>query len=112
MGRIFYYQWRKIRPDDILEGSVQIKNTRVWETQDRIGIVQYGDSSEESRTWLSQIEDYGKKKYRARNLRNKNFGARNGNYETNAVVKNQGTKQRGPKNSRRLLSVESQRAVF
>ena len=27
-------------------------------------------------------------------LRNKNFGARNGNYEKNAVVKNQGTKQR------------------
>ena len=43
---------------------VQIKNTRVWETQDRIGIVQYGDSSEESWTWLSQIEDNGKKKYR------------------------------------------------
>ena len=28
------------------------------------------------------------------NLRNKNFGARNGNYERNAVVKNQETKQR------------------
>ena len=28
-------------------------------------------------------------------LRNRNFGARNGNYETNAVVKNPGTKQRG-----------------
>ena len=27
-------------------------------------------------------------------IRNKNFGARNENYETNAVVKNQGTKQR------------------
>ena len=28
-------------------------------------------------------------------LRNRNFGARNGNYGRNAVVKNQGTKQRG-----------------
>ena len=28
-------------------------------------------------------------------LRNRNFGARNGNYERNAVVKNQVTKQRG-----------------
>ena len=28
-------------------------------------------------------------------LRNRNFGARNGNYERNAVVKNQGTKPRG-----------------
>ena len=30
-------------------------------------------------------------------IRNKNFGARNGNYERNAVVKNQGAKQRGQK---------------
>ena len=44
---------------------VKIKNTRVWETQDRIGIVQYGDSSEESWNWLSQIQDDGKKKCRA-----------------------------------------------
>ena len=44
---------------------VQIKKTRVWETQYRIGIVLYGDSSEESWTWLSQIEDNGKKKCRA-----------------------------------------------
>ena len=28
-------------------------------------------------------------------IRNKNSGARNGNYEKNAVVKNPGTKQRG-----------------
>ena len=28
-------------------------------------------------------------------LRNRNFGARNGTYERNAVVKNHGTKQRG-----------------
>ena len=27
-------------------------------------------------------------------IRNKNFGSRNGNFEKNAVVKNQGTKQR------------------
>ena len=36
---------------------VQIKNTRVWEIQDRIGIVRPGDSSQEVRTWLSQIEN-------------------------------------------------------
>ena len=55
----------QIPSHDILEGLYKIKNTRVWQAQDRIGIVQYGDSSEESRTWLSQIEDDGKKKYRA-----------------------------------------------
>ena len=42
---------------------VQIKNTRVWKTQDRIGIVWPGDSSKEIRTWLSQIENHGEKKY-------------------------------------------------
>ena len=44
---------------------VQIENPSVWKTQD-IGIVRPGDSSEESRTWLSQIENYGEEKYRAR----------------------------------------------
>ena len=44
---------------------VQTENTRVWETQDRNGLVQCGDSSEESWTWSSQIEDNGEKKYRA-----------------------------------------------
>ena len=29
---------------------VQVKNSRIWETQDRIGIVWFGDSSEESWT--------------------------------------------------------------
>ena len=46
------------------------------------------------------------------NLRIKNFEARNGNYERNAVVKNQGTKQREQRTLGRLLEVESQRAVF
>ena len=45
---------------------VQIKNTRVWETRDRIRIVWPGDSSEEVGTWSSQIENYGEKKYRVR----------------------------------------------
>ena len=45
---------------------VQIKNTRVWETQDHFGIVRLGDPSEASWTWWWQIEDNGKKKYRAR----------------------------------------------
>ena len=76
---------------------VQIKNTRVWETQDRIGIVRPGDSSEESKTWLSQIENYGEKNIE-QEIRNKNFSVRNGNFEKNAVVKNQGKKQRVQRN--------------
>ena len=73
----------KIPSDDIMEGLyklriresiVQMKNTRVWETQDRIGIVQYGDSSEESRTWWSQIEDNGEQKYRAESTNQEFWG--------------------------------------
>ena len=44
----------------------QIKNTRVWQARDRIRIVQYGESSEEGWTWLSQIEDNGRKKVSSR----------------------------------------------
>ena len=73
---------------------VQIKNTRVWEAQDRIGIVQNGDSSEESRTWFYHRLKSMVKRSIEQDLRNKNFGARNGNYERNAAVKNPGTKQR------------------
>ena len=46
---------------------IQIKNARIWEKQDRIGILRSGESSEENRTWLSQIENDGEKKYRERN---------------------------------------------
>ena len=46
------------------------------------------------------------------NLRHKNFEARNGNYERNAVVKNQVTKQRGQRDSRRLLAMDNPRVVF
>ena len=44
-------------------------------------------------------------------LRNRNFEARNGNYETNAVVKNLGTTA-WTKNFRIMLAVESHRAVL
>ena len=40
-------------------------------------------------------------------LRNRNFGARNGNYEKNAVVKNQGTKHRAQRVLGDLLAMES-----
>ena len=40
----------QIPSDDILEGLYKLRIRRVRETQDRIGIVQYGDSLEESGT--------------------------------------------------------------
>ena len=44
-------------------------------------------------------------------IRSKNFGVRNGNYEKNTVVKNQGTKQRGQRILGDLLAMGNQRAV-
>ena len=45
-------------------------------------------------------------------IRNKNFGARNGNYERNAVVKNPGDITACTKTLRRLLAMGVQRTVF
>ena len=57
----------KIPPDDIVEALYNLRIRESEKAQDRIGIVRPGDSSEEVRTWLSQIENYGKEKYRAGN---------------------------------------------
>ena len=89
---------------------VQIKNTRVWETQDRFGIVQYGDSSEESRTWLSQIEDDGKKKYRAE-FENEEFWGQKRKLWKERRGQESGEKTAWTKNSWRLLAMGNQRAV-
>ena len=40
----------KIPSDDILESLYKLRNTRVRATQNSIGTVRHGDSSEESRT--------------------------------------------------------------
>ena len=64
----FLFSMKKIPSDEILESLYKLKN---W------------DSSEESQTWLSQIEDNGKKKYRAESasewkLRDKRCGQESG----------------------------------
>ena len=83
----------KITPDDILEGLYKLKIR----------------GSEKLKTVLKLYDleihqkklgpDYHRLKSMVKRsieqvIRNKNFGARNGNYEKNAVVKNQETKQR------------------
>ena len=69
---------------------VQIKNTSVWETQDL-----YDLEIHQKKLGL----DYHRLKTMVKRsieqeIRNKNFGARSGNDERNAVVNNQRTKQR------------------
>ena len=90
---------------------VQTKNTRVWETQDRVGSVEYGDSLEESWTWSSQIEDNGEKKYRAEST-TKNFWSQKWKLWEERRGQESGNKTAWTKNSWRSLAVESQRAMF
>ena len=84
----------KIPPDEILEGLYKLriresdKLNTVLELYDlEIHQKKLGPDYHRLKTMVKRgIEQ---------DLRNRNFGVSNGNYERNTVVKNQGTKQRG-----------------
>ena len=101
----------KIPSDDILEGLYKL---RIRESEKLKTVLElYG-------TWRFIRRKLGPDYHRLKtmvkrsieqNLRNKNFEARNGNYERNAVVKNQGQNS-VDKDFWRLLAMGNQRAVF
>ena len=83
----------KIPPDDILEGSykLRIRESEKLKTVLELYVLEIhqkklGPDSHRLKTMVKRSIE--------QDIRNKNFGARNGTYEKNAVVKNQGTKQR------------------
>ena len=84
----------KIPPDDFLEGLYKL---RIRESEKLKTVLELCDLE------IHQKKigpDYHRLKTMVKrcieqDIRNKNFGARSGSYEGNAVVKNQGTKQRG-----------------
>ena len=83
----------KIPPDDILEGLYKL---RIRESDKLKTVLELYDL-ETHREKLGP--DYHKlkalmKRSIEQEIRNKNFGARSGNFENNVLVKNQGTKQR------------------
>ena len=83
----------KIPPDEILEGLYKL---RIRESEKLKTVLELYDLEIQKKAG----PDYHRLKTMVKrsieqNLRIKNFEARNGNYETYAVVKNQGTKQRG-----------------
>ena len=83
----------KIPPDDILEG---LSKLRIRESEKLKTVLEFDDLEIHQK---KAGPDYHRLKTMVKrsieqDIRNRNFGARNGNYETNAVVKNQGTKQR------------------
>ena len=83
----------KIPPDDILEGLYKL---RIRESEKLKTVLELYDLE----THQKKLgPDYHRlktvvKRSIEQDIRNKNFGSRNGNFEKNAVVKNQGTKQR------------------
>ena len=84
----------KIPPDDILEGLYKL---RIRESEELKTVLELYDLEIHQK---KSGPDYHRLKTMVnrsleQDIRNMNFGARNGNCEKNAVVKNQGTKQRG-----------------
>ena len=84
----------KIPPDDILEGlyKVRIRESEKLKTVLELYMIEIhqkklGPDYQRLKTMVKRSIE--------QNLRIKHFEAQNGNYETSAVVKNQGTKQRG-----------------
>ena len=83
----------KIPHDDILEGLYKL---RIRESEKLKTLLELYDLE----THQKKLKpDYRRLKTMVKRsieqeIRNKNFGSRNGNFEKNAVVKNQGTKQR------------------
>ena len=96
----------KIPSDDILAGLYKLsireseKLKTVWELYNmEIHQKKTGTDYHRLKTMVKRSIE--------QDLRNRNFVARNGNFERNAVVKNQETKKREQKKSWRLLSMES-----
>ena len=100
----------KIPHDDILEGLYKL---RIRESEKLKTVLELYDlETHQKKLGL----DYHRLKTMVQrsieqDIRNKNFGARNGNYERNAVVKNQGDITACTKNSWRLLAMGNQRAM-
>ena len=73
----------EIPPDDILEGLYKL---RIRESDLETHQKKAGPDYHRLKTMVKRSIE--------QDIRNQNFGIRNGNFEKNAVVKNQGTKQR------------------
>ena len=92
-GTEFLLSMTKIPPDDILEGLYKL---RIRESEKLKTVLEFYDLESHQK---KLGPDYHRLKTMVKisteqDIRNKNFGARNGNYERNAVDKNPGTKQR------------------
>ena len=95
-----------IPSDDILESLYKLRIRESEKLKTVLELVQYGDSSEESFTWLSQIEDNGKEKYRAE-FANEEFWSQKRKLWDKRRGQESGDKTAWTKKSWRLLAMES-----
>ena len=69
---------------------IQIKNTRVWKIKTVLELYDLETHQKKLGPDYHRLKTMVKRSIE-QDIRNKNFGARSGNYERNAAVKNQGT---------------------
>ena len=83
----------KIPPDDILEGLYKLRTRESEKLKTVLELYDLEIHQKKIGPDYHRLKTEVKRSIE-QNLRNKYFGARNGNYERNTVVKNPGTKQR------------------
>ena len=84
----------KIPSDDILEGLYKVRIRESQKLKTVLELYHLEIHQKKAGPDYHRLKTMVKRSIE-QDLRNRNFGARNGNYERNAVVKNQETKQRG-----------------
>ena len=99
----------KIPPDDILEGLYKLRKRESEKLKTVLELYDLETHQKKLGPDYHRLKTMVKRSIE-QEIRNKNVGSRNGNFERNAVVKNQGTKQ-CTKNSWRLLAMGVQRAM-
>ena len=87
-------QMTKIPSDDIMEGLYKLRMRESEKLKTVLELYNTEIHQKTAGTDHHRLKTMVKRSIE-QDLRNKNFGARNGNYDRNAVVKNQGTKQSG-----------------
>ena len=83
----------KIPPDDILEGLYKLRRRESEKLKTVLALYDLEIHQKKIGPDYHRLKTMVKRSIE-QEIRKKNFGIRNGNFEKNAVVKNQGTKQR------------------
>ena len=83
----------KIPPDDILEGLYKLRIRESEKLKTVLALYNMEIHEKKGGRDYHRLKTMVKRSIE-QDILNKNFGIRNGNYEKNAMVKNQGTKQR------------------